>query len=125
VAADGASATVEFTLRNPNDSPRNLSSVSLRVPGMAQTGLRVRLDNTPADAGAAFQDAVLPTMLAPGTRVRVQVTFSVDQCSAVTSGQPALNVEWQAESSGGGFSEGLPITDPAGGLKGLLTPFCG
>lgn len=124
VASDGATATVEFTLRNPHAEPRNLTSLTLKVPGMTQTGLKVRLDNTPADADAAFQDAVLPAMFTPGARVRIRVQFRVDECSAVTSDQPTLKVEWQAESSGGGFSEGLPITNPAGGLKALLSPFC-
>lgn len=125
VAADGATATVEFTLRNENADPRTLQSLHLDVSGMTQTGVKVRLDNTSADASATFQNAVLPAMFAPGTRVRVQVQFRVDQCSVVTSDPPRLKVEWQAESGGGGYSEGLPITSPAGGLEELLTPFCG
>jgi hypothetical protein len=124
VAADGATATVEFTLRNPNEDAQNLQDLSLQVPGMTQTGLEVRLDNTSADADTAFQDAVLPAMLTPGTRVRIRVELRVDQCSAATSVRPTLNVEWQAESSSGGFAQILPITDPAGGLKELLSPFC-
>jgi hypothetical protein len=124
VASDGATATVEFTLRNANADPRNLQSLRLDVPGMTQTGLKVRLDNTAADSDTPSQDAVLPAMFAPGTRVRIRVELRVDQCSVAASGQPTLNVEWQAGSSGGGFSEALPITDPAGGLTDLLSPLC-
>jgi len=124
VGSDGASAAVQFTVQNPGAQPRNLTRMSLAVPGMTQIGMKARLDNTPDDAGAAFQDAVLPAMLAPGTRVRILVEFRVDQCSAVTGNAPTLKVEWQAESSGGGFSESLPVTDPAGGLEELLSSFC-
>jgi hypothetical protein len=121
---DGATATVEFTMRNYSTESQTLRSLTLETPGLKQTGIQVRLDNTPADADAAFQNAVLPSMFAPGTRVRIRVELRIDQCADVTSDQPTLNIDWQAESSGGGFSESVPITEPAGGLKELLSPFC-
>lgn len=124
VTPGGATATVEFTLRNASADSQTLQSLTLEVPGLIQTAVKVRLDNTPGDADTAFQDAVLPSMFAPGTRVRNLVELRVDECSAVTSDAPTLKVQWQAASGGGGFSEALPITEPAGGLKELLSPFC-
>lgn len=120
LSPDRTLATIEFSLQNTGGEAVTLTKLQLDVPGWSRPGLRARLDNTAA--AAPFQEMVLPMVLAPRSRVRVQVTFHNDQCSV---GTLSLAVEWEAGSSGGGSSGDLPITDPAGGLAELEQVACG